>query len=120
MCYWVQGSFLIVNREAFEKAGMFDENTFLYCEEMILAERMNRISKGMYYDNKYKLIHNHGESTKKYFDFFKRERLAFKSKTYYFTQYRHTKRLTILLAKVCSEIYLFKKHIHFKVKHGKV
>ena len=119
MCYWVQGSFLVVNSEAFESAGMFDENTFLYCEEMILAERLDAISKGMYFDNRYKIIHNHGESTKKYYDFFGRERLAFKSKLYYFEHYRHTHRLTIIFAKVCFEIYLVKKQIQFKVKTWK-
>lgn len=39
--YAVHGSFIIFHRDALEKLGrVFDENMFLFCEEMALAEEM--------------------------------------------------------------------------------
>ena len=40
VCAWVSGCFMFIRAEAFQKCNMFDENTFLYAEEMILANRM--------------------------------------------------------------------------------
>ncbi len=36
----VEGSFFLLSRKAYEKAGGFDERTFLYAEETILASRL--------------------------------------------------------------------------------
>lgn len=60
----VQGCFFIVDFHSLEKAGFFDEQTFLYGEEDILSVRMSRINKksgilGMYY-----IEHSHEEKNK--------------------------------------------------------
>ena len=52
-CYWVQGSFFIMRTSDFMEIDMFDPNTFLYGEEPILAEKLKRIHKRMYFYPKY-------------------------------------------------------------------
>lgn len=96
--YVVQGCFFIIKKEVFEEIGLFDESTFLYNEENILAIKLrNRgyaecISINDYY------LHNHKKSANKrnlkdkintnYFNFQSRKHLC---KTYY------DKRLVLLL-----------------------
>lgn len=58
----VRGSFMFFKANALEKAGYFDENTFLYCEETIIAKRLNLIGYkvGLITDTFY--IHDHIEN----------------------------------------------------------
>ena len=63
--YWVQGSFMMVDTCVFLKIGMFDENTFLYYEEPILAEKLAKIGKHMYFDSDVEIVHYEGGSTKR-------------------------------------------------------
>jgi GT2 family glycosyltransferase len=48
-CYWVSGCFMIIKSIDYINAEYFDENTFLYGEEMILAERLKKINRSMYF-----------------------------------------------------------------------
>lgn len=41
--YRVMGSFMLCHSQRFFECGMFDENTFLYGEEMILSERLKKM-----------------------------------------------------------------------------
>jgi len=42
---WINGAFLMVKRSAFEKAGLMDEDFFLYAEEVEWCSRLRRIGK---------------------------------------------------------------------------
>ena len=61
----VEGSFFLISKKAYKDAGGFDERTFLYAEEIILAKRLlskgyrEGIMPGIYYD------HLHSASIKK-------------------------------------------------------
>jgi len=46
---WVSGAGAIINSQAFERIGMFDENIFMYGEDVDLSMRMRM--------NKYKILH---------------------------------------------------------------
>lgn len=63
--YWVQGSFMLIDAQVFKEVGMFDENTFLYYEEPILAEKLLLIGKSMYFDSDVEIAHYEGGSTKR-------------------------------------------------------
>lgn len=56
---WVSGSFMIVRNIAFKEVGGFDEETFLYAEEMILSEKMRQAGYQTYYLNSGRIIHDH-------------------------------------------------------------
>lgn len=43
--YAVSGACFVVDANAFSTAGMFDPRTFLFCEELILSERMIKLGK---------------------------------------------------------------------------
>lgn len=61
----IQGCFFAIRKETLRKIGFLDENTFLYCEEMILAKKLKKIgcSEAIIIDGFVK--HNHFEKDKK-------------------------------------------------------
>lgn len=58
-CHRPIGAFFLVDAAAFLEVGLFDETTFLYREEDILAERMARNGRRFYYYPGTKVIHHH-------------------------------------------------------------
>jgi len=61
----VPGSALMIRRELFKKIGGFDENFFLYFEEMDLCKRVKDLGYKIALLPNAKVVHNWGESTKK-------------------------------------------------------
>jgi len=59
---YVQGSFLIVRRSAVEKCGGFDENFFLYAEEIDLCLRVKAAGFAVYYYPDISITHYGGGS----------------------------------------------------------
>ncbi len=59
---YVQGSFLIVPREVFEKCGGFDESFFLYAEEIDLCLRVKAAGHAVYYYPGVSITHHGGGS----------------------------------------------------------
>lgn len=58
---WINGAFLMVKKEAVEKAGLLDEDFFLYSEEVEWCSRLHKQGTLCIYGD-YKLIHLCGES----------------------------------------------------------
>lgn len=94
--YWVQGSFMLVNAAVFNEVGMFDEHTFLYYEEPILAEKLAKIGKAMYFDSDVDVVHYEGGSTKRNR---KREKIEMDSRVYYLREYKHINKIVLFLLK---------------------
>jgi GT2 family glycosyltransferase len=61
---WVTGAFMILRREALEKAGLFDPAFFLYCEEVDLCKRVHDVGYGVMYWPDIVVIHLGGESSR--------------------------------------------------------
>lgn len=107
--YYVMGSFFMVRADDLYRCGMFDPNTFLYAEEVILSERMAAIGKGVYYAPFVEVIHEHGATTSKY----ARNKVndwQFNSECYYYKTYKNVciaeiwvARLTRFLLKVIGK-----------------
>lgn len=62
-CYWVSGCFFLVKAVDFQNVKGFDSKTFLYSEEVILAERLKRIYKNEFFCADTYVIHLGGCST---------------------------------------------------------
>ncbi|MBR4808978.1 MAG: glycosyltransferase family 2 protein [Bacteroidales bacterium] len=89
-CATVSGCCFMVKAEAFAEAGMFDPATFLYGEEMILSARMKAIGKVTYYYPAVSVLHEHGATTRKYYDRKRIRSMKFESEAYYYRKYEKT------------------------------
>ncbi|MBX3278359.1 MAG: glycosyltransferase family 2 protein [Acidobacteria bacterium] len=61
---WAPGAFLIIRRETLERVGFFDENFFLYYEEVDLCRRIKAAGYEIWYWPDLEVIHIGGESSK--------------------------------------------------------
>jgi len=59
---WINGAFLMVNRDAIELAGLMDEDFFLYAEEIEWCSRLRRLGKLALY-GQYRVVHIQGATT---------------------------------------------------------
>lgn len=59
---WVTGAFFLMRKEAMDAAGLFDEDFFLYVEEVELAYRFHRAGWKSWYLPKWKIVH-YGQMT---------------------------------------------------------
>lgn len=64
---WINGAFLMVKKEAIEKAGMMDEDFFLYFEEIEWCARLRKIGKMCIYGD-LNVIHLQGGSANDAFE----------------------------------------------------
>lgn len=61
----VSGAFFMISSEAYQAAGGFDEDTFLYCEEIILSERLHAKGYKNYLLTTEEYLHKHSVSIDK-------------------------------------------------------
>ena len=82
---WVSGAAFIIKRDLFEKAGMFDENIFMYWEDVILCKEVRKLGYKIAFNPVSQIIHYGGVSSRKvkYFSALS----DIKSRYYYFSKY---------------------------------
>jgi GT2 family glycosyltransferase len=107
--YKLMGCFMLMKYSTFKECGMMDENTFLYSEEIILSERLAKISKFNYYLPDVSVIHIHEYSTSKKFKTFEKNKLIFKSEIYFYKEYKNCSSFEIFFVKLFYYIFLFFK-----------
>lgn len=97
----IPGSFFMICAVKFKEIGLFDENTFLYYEENILAYRIKEKGyKQLLLTNEI-YLHNHSVSINKSIQSEKRRlKLAFDSRCYYCKKYLNINRAQELLLKL--------------------
>lgn len=61
----VSGSFMMIKRETYEKVGGFDEQFFMYGEDLDLCYRVQKAGFKVFYVPDTQIIHYKGESTKR-------------------------------------------------------
>lgn len=104
--YRLSGSFFLVDAEAFFRAGMFDENTFLYAEENILSERFAKIGKTCWFCPSVQVVHEHGKTINDHYGTRSRSLLQFDSMAYYYTRYKGYSRFETALVRVFYRLVL--------------
>ncbi|MEE4359571.1 MAG: glycosyltransferase family 2 protein [Desulfococcaceae bacterium] len=62
---WISGACMLVRRNIFEKAGLFDENYFLYFEDMDLCLQIKKLGYEIVYLPSAEIIHFFGASSSK-------------------------------------------------------
>jgi len=108
-CYSLVGCFMLMDLDVIEKVGWFDENTFLYAEEDILAEKLERVGYKMAYVDSVYIKHMHGQSTQKLGN---KSRLLqqLNADLYYFRRYRGYGPIKLALVKagfIYSNFFLY-------------
>ena len=98
-CYWVSGAFFLMRTETFLDVGGFDPDTFLYSEEPILAERLKRIGKRMYFYPNISIIHIEGGSSKKTIGDKRIKQFIIESNCIYYYKYLKTPKAIVALYK---------------------
>ena len=106
LCYRIMGSFMFLRASAMKEVGMFDENTFMFAEEMILSERMIRHGYLTYFFNDLTVIHAHGETIDKLADRSDPVKWSHDSVSYYFKKYRNTGGAMLLLGNITCNLYI--------------
>ncbi len=81
---WISGAALFIPRELFLKLKGFDENFFMYFEDMDLCQRAKKIRKKIIYFPKVKIKHWCGKSSA---DTKTQKREYYQSQDYYFKKY---------------------------------
>lgn len=104
-CDWVSGCFFFASAQAFHEAGMFDESTFLYAEEMILSRRMEAVGKTVWFCRELEVLHKHAQTTRSVLSQFRILEIDFQSNWYYFKAYGNTPGIVLLLAKWNYAVY---------------
>jgi GT2 family glycosyltransferase len=64
---WVTGAFFLIKNDVFKKAGCFDEDYFMYTEEVDLCFRIKKLGYDVFYLPKWEIIHLGGASSTKEF-----------------------------------------------------
>ena len=86
----IPGSFFVISQETMDDVGMFDEDTFLYGEENIIAYKLKEKKYKNYILNRYEYIHNHSVSISKSIQSLgKKLDLAYEGRCIYLNKYLH-------------------------------
>lgn len=114
----VPGSFFLIKRKAYEDIGGFDEGTFLYCEEIILAHQLKDKGYKNYILTNLSYIHKHSVSINKSIaSSVQRLRVCFNSRQYYCKKYLCTGLLKNFILRLTFEIGLFDyKFVNFIIR----
>lgn len=101
----VSGSLLMMNVDKMIKYGMYDENIFLYCEEITLALKLKKAGAKTAVLLKRHFIHNHSVSiSKSYNTELKKHALLVKSKLYVIKHYYNASKFATLVAWMMSRM----------------
>lgn len=63
---WVTGAYMVVPKDIFNKVNGFDENIFMYTEEMEITYRIKQLGLRTYLDKSHSIIHLGGASSGSY------------------------------------------------------
>jgi GT2 family glycosyltransferase len=85
----VPGSFSLIKKDVLFDLGLFDENTFLYCEERINAKKVKEKGLQNYLNTKLSYIHQEGGTINKYFSYIGKMKILVTSRIYFHVRYNN-------------------------------
>lgn len=108
----VPGSLFMIKSKVFENIGMLDEDTFLYCEEMILTKRLKKHNYKNIIMNDDFYIHEHSISIDKSFNSLaKKYKLLINSMEVYNKKYIKVNTLQKIIFKIASKLCIIEKYV---------
>lgn len=113
--YRVIGAFMVFDADKFLEIKMFDEETFMYAEELIIAEKIKSERYLTLYIDDVVITHEEGYTTKKNLLKSKKMDLMFNSFIYYYKNYINEKNYIIYLVKLNYAIFKIRNNIIKKI-----
>lgn len=107
--YRIMGSFMCFKRNVLEKIHYFDEKTFLYAEECIIAEKLLEAGYTTLYYPGLKLLHEHNQTIGNFYDEMAKLKIRFESEIYYYNQYCGVPDFIAKLARFIFSTYILKR-----------
>lgn len=102
----VSGCFFMVDGKTLEEVDYFDENTFLYYEENILAKKIKMIFKKEAINNKVSVIHDHSITIDKNIKKINKYKILKESQKYYVEKYLKANKFQLLLLYLTNKLSL--------------
>jgi len=100
----VTGSMFMMRTKDMLEYGMYDDNIFLYCEELVMGIKMQNAHKKIALLTDYTFVHNHSVSiSKTYKSLVAKQRLFMDSKLYAIKHYYHANVLENFVAFILSK-----------------
>ncbi len=93
----ISGAFFIIKYDVYEQIEKFDENTFLFYEEDIVAQKLKKINLKTYSINNEKFIHLESQAIGKAFSYYVKIKQLYKAKMYYHKNYNKINSLQIFI-----------------------
>ena len=118
--YRVMGSFMIFKTCIFLEVDGFDERTFLFAEECIIAEKLRKIGYSTYYADNIHILHNHGETINTNYKEFERMKIKFKSEMIYYKDYIQEPIYKIWIVKLIFAFFAVKFGIFNRFKKRRI
>ena len=84
---WIQGAFSFIKYETFKKIGFFDESTFLYGEEDLLARKVKDEGLKNYIILNHKYIHSHSKTISSVFSVKRQLKMKYDGKIIFLAKY---------------------------------
>ncbi|NMA31910.1 MAG: glycosyltransferase family 2 protein [Candidatus Methanofastidiosa archaeon] len=112
LCECVAGSWLMLNAAVFKNIGMYDENIFLYCEEVVLGIKIKQYGMNSYLLPTSSFQHLHGVSVKKTFQSsITTSKIMWKSRLYVLDTYYRGTPLQKVYSRLCRFLGLTEKYV---------
>ena len=106
------GSFFMISKDAIQAVNYFDEDTFLYCEEMILSHKLINLGYKNILMNNYEYIHDHSVSIDKSFkSLSKKYKILINSMKIYNKKYLKLNRSKLIIFQMSSYLALSEKYL---------
>ena len=81
------GAFTLIKKQTLFDLGLFDEGTFLYCEERINAVKVRRKGLYNYLNKELSFVHKESETISQSFNYISRMKILVKSRIYFHVKY---------------------------------
>ncbi len=103
----VSGCFFMVDSSALQEINYFDENTFLYYEELIFSKKLEEKNKKLIVDNRVHVIHDHSVTIDKNVKRINKYKILKASQRYYVKNYLKGNLLEMTLLYLTNKLSLF-------------
>ncbi len=100
----VSGCFFLMSSEVLEEAGYFDENTFLYYEENIMAQKLKDLGKQEAIANNITIIHDHSVSIDRSIRSIEKFKILKQSQYYYEKTYNQATKKQLRYLKLTANL----------------